>query len=61
MSFRSPWTCAAHKLMEKFREPLGETSGTAPSDPRLATYRSYAGRDDELIADDGASGPIGVL
>ena len=39
--------------MEKLREPLGETSGAAPSDPRLATYRSYAGRYDELIADDG--------
>ena len=40
--------------MEKIRDTAGETAATTQNDPRLATYRSYAGRYDELIADDGA-------
>ena len=39
--------------MEKIRDTAGETTAAAPSDPRLASYRSYAGRYDELVADDG--------
>jgi uncharacterized circularly permuted ATP-grasp superfamily protein/uncharacterized alpha-E superfamily protein len=39
--------------MEKIRDTPGETAGATQNDPRLATYRSYAGRYDELIADDG--------
>src|ERR1700689_2773530 len=48
MNSRSPWTCATARpptSMEKIRDTA--------DDPRLATYRSYAGRYDELIADDG--------
>jgi uncharacterized circularly permuted ATP-grasp superfamily protein/uncharacterized alpha-E superfamily protein len=40
--------------MEKIRDTAGETASTTQNDPRLATYRSYAGRYDELIADDGS-------
>jgi uncharacterized circularly permuted ATP-grasp superfamily protein/uncharacterized alpha-E superfamily protein len=39
--------------MEKIRDYPGEPSGITQNDPRLSTYRSYAGRYDELIADDG--------
>ena len=39
--------------MEKIRDTAGERTGTTQNDSRLATYRSYAGRYDELIADDG--------
>src|SRR5271155_4628466 len=45
--------------MDKIREPAGGTAGTPQSDPRLASYRSSAGRDDELIADDGHMRPRG--
>jgi uncharacterized circularly permuted ATP-grasp superfamily protein/uncharacterized alpha-E superfamily protein len=39
--------------MDKSREPAGGIAGNAQNDPRLASYRSSAGRYDELIADDG--------
>jgi uncharacterized circularly permuted ATP-grasp superfamily protein/uncharacterized alpha-E superfamily protein len=39
--------------MENLRDTAGEEAAVARRDPRLATYRSYPGRYDELIADDG--------
>ena len=39
--------------MQNPRE-TADASGTSQNDPRLSTYRSYAGRYDELIADDGS-------
>jgi uncharacterized circularly permuted ATP-grasp superfamily protein/uncharacterized alpha-E superfamily protein len=39
--------------MEKQRDTTGKIDGAVQKDSRLARYRSYAGRYDELIADDG--------
>src|SRR5579863_5713838 len=49
MNSRSPWTCATDRPATTSMVKIRDTA----DDPRLATYRSNAGRYDELIADDG--------